>query len=400
MPIVELTHPDDRVEHERRTREVAQGDGDEFSLEQRYVRKDGRVVWVEINGKVERDERGAPTNWAATVVDLTERKKTESELRTVNQRLHDLATRDALTEVLNRRGLEDALRREVARSGRTGDPLTVILLDCDDFKRVNDEFGHAVGDLVLREVAWRLKGALRPMDLVGRVGGDEFMALLPGLEIGLGKVVAERLRLGVGGQPVLANPEPVSVTVSAGLSEVAASTRSIQELLQLTRLAIRRAKRGGRNQVIGSNTLTNRFDPRAVLATAIGGDLDVFAHALVELDGDDTEVGHELLIRGPQGPFREPKDLFRLATSEQMGTALDHACLRRSVEMAKSLRLQGRLHINLLPSTLLALPLQQLIDDLSDPPSGARFFIELSEQQYLGDPRIGPIRGVMLTHRI
>ena len=93
--------------------------------------------------------------------------------------LEAVARLDPLTHQLNRRGMEACLVSEAARAHRDGDPLTAVLIDIDDFKDVNDRLGHAVGDVVLREVARRLVAALRSEDHLARVGGDEFLALLP-----------------------------------------------------------------------------------------------------------------------------------------------------------------------------------------------------------------------------
>ena len=108
-----------------------------------------------------------------------ERHRIKKELDSTNARLENLALLDPLTELLNRRGLQDALSREIRRTQRDDSNFIVFLVDLDNFKFVNDTLGHAVGDVLLKEIGRKLKGSLRTTDYVARIGGDEFMVLLP-----------------------------------------------------------------------------------------------------------------------------------------------------------------------------------------------------------------------------
>ena len=137
-----------------------------------------------------------------TLRHAVERNRIQRELEYANQRLERLAVLDPLTEVLNRRGLQEALAKEIYRARRTGPPLMAFVLDLDDFKKINDHFGHTAGDIILTEIAARLKDSTRTSDQVGRIGGDEFIVLLPGIRLAEAERMAERVRLAISQNPI------------------------------------------------------------------------------------------------------------------------------------------------------------------------------------------------------
>lgn len=166
--------------------------------------------------------------------------------------LAGLARRDALTGLPNRRAFDEALARELARADRGGAPLAVVALDVDHFKRVNDAHGHAAGDAALRAVAERARGALRAGDLLARVGGEEFGALLPGAALADAREVAERIRAAVEAAPVpvTAASVPLRLTVSLGCA-ARVSGEAAAALVGRADARLYDAKRGGRNRVEG-----------------------------------------------------------------------------------------------------------------------------------------------------
>jgi diguanylate cyclase (GGDEF)-like protein len=164
--------------------------------------------------------------------------------------LADLARRDALTGLANRRAFEEALRREVARARRSGDALSVVALDVDNFKRVNDTHGHAAGDVALAEVAARAQRALRAEDLLARVGGEELAALLPGATLAAAAEVAERIRHAVCESSIPVGTTAVSLTVSLGCASLDAEEREAAPLLARADARLYDAKRAGRNRVV------------------------------------------------------------------------------------------------------------------------------------------------------
>ena len=168
----------------------------------------------------------------------------------LQQSLRFAATHDFLTNLLNRSEIVAALEREFARSGREDKPATVILADIDHFKRVNDTLGHAAGDEVLKEVARRLKADLRPYDVVGRYGGEEFLLILPGCSVADGARRADEIRKLVGKRPINTAWGTSSATVSMGVTATSGTrTCPVAEFLREADLSLYAAKTNGRNRV-------------------------------------------------------------------------------------------------------------------------------------------------------
>jgi diguanylate cyclase (GGDEF)-like protein len=158
----------------------------------------------------------------------------------------DAAT-DALTGQGNRRALDELLKQQAALYVSSGKSFSILMLDIDFFKSINDEFGHMTGDDVLRAFAQRVREFLRPGDVCARFGGEEFVVVLPKTTLDEAREVAERLRLGVAQCPLLETPR-VQVTVSIGVATLAAG-QTVGELLATADAAVYVAKKAGRNQV-------------------------------------------------------------------------------------------------------------------------------------------------------
>lgn len=170
----------------------------------------------------------------------------------LSQRLHEMSTRDGLTRQLNHRAIYERLTEELERARRYHYPLSVILCDMDHFKEVNDTYGHLAGDAVLREGAAVLRSSLRAADLLGRYGGEEFLAVLPQVDLDAARAAAERLRLGLEGLPVPLPMVPqVRITASFGVASMdelgAVVTSSL--LVSLADHRLYEAKAAGRNCV-------------------------------------------------------------------------------------------------------------------------------------------------------
>jgi diguanylate cyclase (GGDEF)-like protein len=173
-----------------------------------------------------------------------------AELRKAYKQLEYQASHDSLTELLNRRAIFEVLRREISRINRTNNPITVILADIDHFKGINDTYGHSMGDAVLVETAKRLTECVRPYDSVGRIGGEEFLVVLPECNSEDGSVVAERIRASIARDLFIIPGQTLSITTSIGLATASPSqTIEPDSLITAADQALYRAKRGGRNKI-------------------------------------------------------------------------------------------------------------------------------------------------------
>ena len=174
--------------------------------------------------------------------DITERKNHQATLER-------LATIDHLTGLLNRRAFLEATEREVRRAHRYGQPLAMIMLDIDHFKRINDGHGHPAGDEVLRRVAATCRGMLRDEDLMGRLGGEEFAITLVHPPLPQAAAVAERLRKAVSELVIEHGGSRITVTISLGIAEIGESLNSLDHLVSMADGHLYTAKREGRNRV-------------------------------------------------------------------------------------------------------------------------------------------------------
>jgi diguanylate cyclase (GGDEF)-like protein len=180
-------------------------------------------------------------------------EQANAALSALNAQLIELASTDALTGCANRREFLDKLRHEMARATRYGGTLSVIALDLDHFKAVNDNHGHAAGDEALKHFAALAQRLLRTQDTLGRIGGEEFAILLPDTNEAGAVILAERQREQLEGTALQYSGRAIPMTVSAGVAERRKTGDTPEELLKRADEALYAAKRGGRNRVVGSS---------------------------------------------------------------------------------------------------------------------------------------------------
>ncbi|MBW2349983.1 MAG: diguanylate cyclase, partial [Deltaproteobacteria bacterium] len=143
----------------------------------------------------------------------------EKALIEANQKLHTLATTDVLTGISNKRGIFECIRGEISRSIREKFPFCLIMLDIDHFKKVNDTYGHIAGDKVLVKIVNRIKSTLRPYDVIGRYGGEEFIIGIPRADSKISKVIAERIRTCICERPFQIEDRKIDVSISLGVTD-------------------------------------------------------------------------------------------------------------------------------------------------------------------------------------
>ena len=230
-------HPQER---ERLAQRVSQ-DGYVSGLDVRLMTAEGAPLEVLLAAS-RLEYHGEPAMLVG-VMDIAMQKR-------VVRQFKRLASLDPLTGVRNRRAFLLDVEQELRRARRSGQAVSVMLADVDDFKRINDSFGHAVGDTALRAIATALRAELREFDLLGRIGGEEFAILLPGLEIGGALDVAERLRSRIENLRIEADGAgALRITVSIGVAPVDVSSGDIDAALKCADQAMYAAKHEGRNRV-------------------------------------------------------------------------------------------------------------------------------------------------------
>jgi diguanylate cyclase (GGDEF)-like protein len=202
---------------------------------------------------------------------LEEKEGLELQLRAANRTLEQIALTDMLTGLANKRALADAMRRDFARAERSGTSIAMVILDLDHFKHVNDTYGHAVGDEVLREVGRAVSAGLRSGDISGRFGGEEFVLILPGATVDGGKLVAERLRRNIEAVAIKTGSTVLRVTASFGVAAVSGPGTADLADATLKRAddALYRAKHEGRNRVCVATLPLPSAPPTAASAPAV-----------------------------------------------------------------------------------------------------------------------------------
>jgi two-component system, cell cycle response regulator len=175
----------------------------------------------------------------------------QEQLLRTREALREQATRDYLTNLWNRSAILDKLNREMARSSRDGTPFGVVLADLDHFKTINDTWGHAAGDVALKEATARILSSLRPYDSVGRYGGEEFLMVLPGADLEEAAGLADRVREGIAAAPIAWQGASIPLSCSFGVtSGFGDAGVPAAELIRIADEALYSAKHAGRNRVV------------------------------------------------------------------------------------------------------------------------------------------------------
>jgi len=174
----------------------------------------------------------------------------QEDLIRAREDLRFQATHDVLTGIWNRRAVLDLLHREIERAARFHASTGVLMLDLDQFKKINDTYGHLTGDAVLKETAQRITQVVRSYDFIGRYGGEEFLVLLPGCDKEQAEQSGERIRLAVTATPVFAAGSEISITISVGATATTGGPET--EVLAIADAALYQAKSAGRNRTVAS----------------------------------------------------------------------------------------------------------------------------------------------------
>lgn len=254
---LEIVHPDDRgTVRDAAERLVSQPLYDS-ETDYRIVRRDGETRWVRSYDRHFTSDDGTMQIVQGLIVDITERKRQEEELQEANDRIQEqnqllerLARTDALTGLLNRRAMQEQLERELRLLSRGRGRFSVLLIDLDDFKGVNDRHGHRAGDRVLVHLAETLESQLRASDVCARWGGEEFMVLFTGTSGDAALNVSTKLRLWFAEHPAEVDHQSLPVTFTGGLVE-AMDGDTVDALFARADAALYQGKNAGRDRIVG-----------------------------------------------------------------------------------------------------------------------------------------------------
>lgn len=238
-----LVHPKDIAERQAAIRAHLHGETPWFELEYRLQHQDGKWIWVHCRGKVtQRDPQGQAMQMVTTYMDITTHMETELTYKA-------MARTDYLTGVASRMYFFESADRDFARSVRYKTPLSLLALDLDSFKNINDKFGHANGDQVLKSFVQTVRTFLRGTDVFGRTGGEEFCLLLPATDLDGAVSLASRILAAVRLDKVTLGSESVNYTVSIGISERSAHHANFEALMVAADHQLYRAKTRGRDRM-------------------------------------------------------------------------------------------------------------------------------------------------------
>ncbi|NWA29575.1 sensor domain-containing diguanylate cyclase [Pseudomonas gingeri] len=236
-------YPDD-LDYAKRSLALVLEKGSVEDREYRIISADGQIRWLSDKCFISRHaEPGQRVIVVGIAEDITEKKALEDELQR-------LATTDVLTGSSNRRHFFDSAHRAFEEARLQDSPLAFLLLDIDDFKLINDTYGHPEGDVVLQRIAETGHGALRAGDLFGRIGGEEFAVLLPGCAPEMAQQIAERLQREIQRLSFSHDGKAFGVTVSQGLTSLTPEDESLDPLFARADNAMYQAKRQGKNQIV------------------------------------------------------------------------------------------------------------------------------------------------------
>ena len=354
MTFRDVVHPRDVALRSEKVAESLVGTIDAFEIEQRYLTRDGDMLDAVLSSTLVRDEQGRALYFLAQVVDVTERRQAE-------ERLEFLADHDPLTGLLNRRRFRQELDRQVAHTQRYGNPATLLMLDLDHFKHVNDTLGHAVGDELICRLASAMRHRLRTTDIVARLGGDEFAMLLAETDSERATAVARDLLDIVKRHGVVADGDrAIQVTASIGVAPIdPRRQQTAEELLIDADVAMYDAKDHGRATL----AVRDHADGRAQrlhdgvawadrIRCALANDGFVLYQQPI-LDLRSGEVArHEILLRmvGENGEHIAPGVFLYVAERFDLIADIDVWVVGRSLELIAEHAAQGRrldLEVNL-----------------------------------------------------
>ena len=242
MTFQQITHPDDLESDLALVEELKNKARLSYQLEKRYITKNGEIIWILLTGSVVHSENNQIKYFIGQMVDITAHKQLVAQL-------NEQANRDYLTQLFNRRSFIEHGDRELGRALRFNQPLAFLMIDIDKFKKINDSYGHKTGDKVLQNFSNIILKALRQIDILGRLGGEEFGIILPETDPQAAQNTAERLRQLIEDSQIMVDQQLIRFTISIGICCLHTGIESLEGMINEADKALYKAKNTGRNRV-------------------------------------------------------------------------------------------------------------------------------------------------------
>ncbi len=373
-----------------------------YNVTYRVRHRDGSWRWWRSRGKVVRNANDEPTRIVGTNSDVTSLVETQSELEERNQQLvvakqeiEDRALHDSLTGLPNRRHMDRVCDDILLRARGKGHVVSILHIDLDFFKEVNDKFGHAAGDETLRRVANILTSLCKPGDFVARIGGDEFVAMLSDTSEAQRSVVFSKQLIMLLDKPILVGDDAFSIGISIGIALSDDRCIDVWRLLGNADLALYKAKKRGRNRYeIFNETMRIQAafirDTKEDIQRSLANGIDFIPFFQPQFYAGSLELaGAEALARWkhPTRGLLSPEDFLDLAKEMNCASALDHQVLLKSIAIVSRWRERGlylpRLSVNVSNERLNDPNLLDCVEELGGQVKSLTF--ELLESTFLDD---------------
>ena len=383
--MLERVHPEDVAKIVDATSQLVMSDTP-VDIEYRVMLSNGKFQHLNMQAEVARDSSGSPSRIIGVCRDATDTVR----LRT---QLEGLSRLDPLTGVLNRRGLRRSIEQEVERRRVNKTDIQALFIDLDDFKRINDVYGHSTGDEVLRNVSSMIEGAVRSTDHVARLGGDEFMVLLPDTDRAAATLVAEKLFNGLSTAVVAERFPHIRIGLSLGLVSANKEDEAVADFIERTERALHAAKRLGKGRIIHEDNLfTAASDQRLnaeEMVKLLREPSSFFALRQPIIDLKDRSVaGYELLTRSSCPGLHSPEDFLQFAKDVGIVNLVDMNAFKACARATRTLRPGQACHINILPSSLEYHMAEEILRMLPQGERLSNVCLELSEKELVQKPEL------------
>ena len=249
LNVRDITMPEERRQSDNSLRKIIDGELPSIRKTRRYLRKDGTCFWADLHVSALTDDQGKVTGVIGMLINIDRQIKAENYQKDLNRQLSKMARHDTLTGLYNRRAMDSIMVREHKRAHRYKRGFAIAIADVDNFKMINDTYGHDCGDLVLKHMAGTFLEWIRDTDTVGRWGGEEFLFVFSETTCDGARIVAERIRSSLDNKLFSCTDREFHLSITIGFSFHIEQV-SVEQMIAEADKALYKGKRNGKNQVV------------------------------------------------------------------------------------------------------------------------------------------------------